>query len=638
MKTDALKKITGRAILPVIAAAVLAGSYFHILDSYELITLDLRFRLRPQIPVTDTIAIIEISDDTIEKNGRFPCDRSYHAILAKALGEAGARAVIFDIFFSEPSKSDGDFVDAVKGAGNVYFPVVFDLDPQRGNVPYAGRFAARNLESLNGVSRGVGHINVIPDVDGKFRRAPAYVQYENYLLQPYLSLLFACDYLGIPQKDVKFVPGKYVDLGSATRIPLDEHSNIIVNFSASWGRSFKHYSFVDIIQSHLAKMTGEAPNIDLKALKGKVCIIGLTAVGTVDLHPNPFDTLYPAVGMHAEVFNSIITRNFIRRAPRGANLSILAFLAALISALVLKTKPLRGFFILFAVITTFVLVGMLVFNYFGLWIDLIYPILVVAMLHLSLTLYKYVSEWKRRLLMENELQIAKKIQESFLPTVMPSVEGVDVAASMFTARQVGGDLYDFTSFGAGKFGIMIGDVSGKGVPAALFMAMVVGAFRSFALPGARPHDVLANLNAKLVKESASNLFVTVYYSIFDVTNGRMVYGNGGHLPALYLAKDGTPEFLDVQDGAPLGLMDGAYSGSEMRFGTGDTFIFYTDGITEAMNPKSDMYGKERLLEVASKNRSLPSKELLDAIEKDVRKFEPKQSQHDDITVIVVKIT
>jgi len=638
MKTGQAAHIVRSFTLALIALAIVAGSCFHVLDSYELPTLDLRFRLRPPIAATDKVAIIEIGDDTIGKIGLFPFDRTYHALLTKALSEAGAKAVIFDLFFSEPQKGDAEFEAAVRKAGNVYLPLVFELDGMKtAALPLAGGEAARNLEGLSSSARGLGHINVIPDIDGKYRRAPAYIRYGGSVY-PYLPLKVACDYLGISQGDVKIVPGKYVDLGRGIRIPLDEHSLMLVNFSGSWGKTYKHYSFVDILQSYLAKTSGEEPNMDLAGLKDKVCIVGLTAVGTVDLHPNPFDALYPAVGMHAETFSSVIMKSFVRRASRETNAAVLIFLCALISILALKTKPLRGLFALSSAIIIYALVSMLVFTLYGVWLDVIYPVVVIVALHLALTLYKYAREWKARILMENELGIAKKIQESFLPKGVPAVEGVDSAVSMFTARQVGGDLYDFVSLGARRFGVMIGDVSGKGVPAALFMAMAVGAFRSFAAADAKPETVLADLNAKLVRESSSNLFVTVYYMIFDMERRAISYANGGHLPALYLPAKGAPQFLDSKDGVPLGLMDGPYSGGRITFGAGDTFVFYTDGITEAMNGRGDMYGKERLQAVVDKNRSCDPRQLLAAIEGDVRKFEPKSRQHDDMTAIVLKMT
>ena len=232
MKIKYLQKYIRLAALAFIGLAILAGSYSRVLDNYELETLDIRFRLRPPVPATDKIVIIEVGDDTIQKLGRFPFDRSYHAIVTKALSEALARAIVFDIFFSEPQKSDKDFISAIKDAGNVYLPIVFDIDTENpGKVPVSRGYAAVCLSDMVSAAKGIGHINVIPDIDGKFRRAPAYVRYEGKSLQPYLSMLVACDYLGISQKDVEFKPGESLKIGNRINIPLDGNSNIIVNYS-----------------------------------------------------------------------------------------------------------------------------------------------------------------------------------------------------------------------------------------------------------------------------------------------------------------------------------------------------------------------------------------------------------------------
>jgi sigma-B regulation protein RsbU (phosphoserine phosphatase) len=115
------------------------------------------------------------------------------------------------------------------------------------------------------------------------------------------------------------------------------------------------------------------------------------------------------------------------------------------------------------------------------------------------------------------------------------------------------------------------------------------------------------------------------------------YSNGGHLPVIYLSGENSLQFLDVTEGAPLGLMEGTYAGNELSFKKGDIFILYTDGITEAMNTKSEMYGKDRLSSSIKSHREFSAKNLLTAIERDVRKFEPKSRQHDDMTLMVVKI-
>jgi len=637
MKFKSLIKIFGKMFIACAVLAIPAVSYFRLLDNFELETLDLRFSLRPKIQATDKVVIVEIGDDSIKKVGSFPFDRSYYAIVTKALASFGAKAIVFDLFFSEHKDHDMDFEDAAREAGNVYFPYVFDMDRERLEVPTAHGYLSKSLDNFTVLAKGTGHINAPPDSDGKFRRVPLYVKYNN-AFYPYLSLSVVRDYLGIRDEDIKLLPGKYLLFGRNIKIPLDSNSNMIINFSGRWGDVFKHVSFVDIAQTYFAGFTGQKPVLNPNFFKGKICIIGLTATGTTDLHPNPLEPLYPAVGIHAELFNSITSGRFVSRASKEANLAILLFLCALIWVCTVRTRPLKGLFILISAILLFLMSGVLVFNIYGLWIDVFYPVVVISVLYLSLTLYRYLAEWKKRLLIEGELEIARKIQHSFLPKKLPEIAGLEVSAGMFTARQVGGDLYDFEEFPDGRLGVMIGDVSGKGVPASLFMAMVAGSFKFFATQEKEPKTVLASLNDKLVKESSSNLFVTMFYLIFDVKNLKASYANGGHLPTAYLgAKKDRVVFLDVSDGAPLGLMEGVYSGGTADFAKGDIFVFYTDGVTEAMNARMEMYGRERMSAVIESHRDLPASELLKVIEKDIRKFEPRSRQHDDMTLVVTKV-
>ncbi|MCX5666959.1 MAG: CHASE2 domain-containing protein [Candidatus Omnitrophica bacterium] len=617
--------------------SILAVSYYRLFDNYELGALDLRFLLRPKIPVTDKVALIEIGDDSIEKLGRFPFDRSYHALLVKALKEAGASTIVFDIFFSEPHEHDAQLKEVMRDSGIVYIPYGFDLDSKAiSNVPAASGYVAKNLEDFTFACKGTGHINIPPDIDGKFRRFPVFVNYNDALFG-HLSFLAGCDYLGIGVKDVHLVPGRCISCGPDIKIPLDERSNMIINYAGRWDETYKHYSYIDVLRSYLAGASGEGGALDLSVFKDKICIVGLTAAGTADLHPTPFETLCPGMGIHAEIFNSLLNRKFIARASRGSNILILMALTLLTSLLTIKIKPLRMLFVLAGIIFAFGLIGVALFDLFGFWIDLLYPALIVVLLYVSVTLYKYAAEWKKRLFLENELIIARTIQESFLPKELPHYSGIGIAAVMFTARQVGGDLYDFIEFGPDRLGVMIGDVSGKGVPASLFMAMVTGKFEFFATPGSKPEDALLNLNTALTQKFSTNLFVTVYYAIFDFRDRTVSYASGGHLPTAYTGPGKGLKFLDVDVGLPLGLMEGPYTGNTVKFDKDDLFVFYTDGITEAMNEKSEMYGKERLAALIESKKGLSPDDLLSAIEKDVRSFEPKAKQHDDITLIIIKI-
>ncbi|MFH1189363.1 MAG: CHASE2 domain-containing protein [Candidatus Omnitrophota bacterium] len=617
-------KISEKALLASLITAaflsMLAVSYYRLFDAYELGTLDLRFLLRPKIPVTDKVALIEIGDDAIEKLGRFPFDRSYHALLILALKASGAKAVIFDIFFSEPGPHDEELTQAMRDAGNVYIPYGFDLAPgkRKSGIPSASGYAAKNLEDYTFACKGTGHINILPDIDGKFRRVPVRIEY-NGVLYPHVS--YACG----------------VDCGGERKIPLDERSSMVINYAGRWGGTYRHYSYTDVLQSYLAASSGEEPAMDLSVFKDTICIVGLAAAGTVDLHPTPFETLYPGMGVHAEILNSMLNGKFISRASRRVNVIILAALALLTAFLTFRMKPLKMLCVLAGILAALGVSGAALFDLSGVWIDLFYPALAGTIVYAAITLYKYVAEWKKRLILENELTIAKTIQESFLPTELPRHSGMDVAAAMFTARQVGGDLYDFVEFAPDSLGVMIGDVSGKGVPASLFMAMVVGKFGFYATPGSKPEEALLSLNNALLKRASSNLFVTVYYAVFDLKERAVNYANGGHLPAIYTGPGKSLRFLDVKDGLALGLFESPYSGNALKFEKDDVFVFYTDGITEAMNEGSELYGAERLSAVIEANKGLPPAGLLSAIEKDVRSFEPKALQHDDMTVIVIKI-
>lgn len=637
MNPDAFKKISRFLIPSILIISALAISYFRLPDNFELATLDLRFLLRPvKSAPADNIVIIEISEDTIDKLGRFPFDRNYHAVLTAALTEFGARAIVFDVLFSTPQEHDAELGEAVASSARTYLPFAFDMnEADMTNVITAKSYASQCLPDLAAKAKGTGHINIVPDPDGKFRRIPPYIKFEGKFY-PNMSFLTACDYLGIGRDDIKFYPGRYIKCGKNVTIPLDERSEMMINYSGKWGKVFKHYSYVDVIQSYLAPAVGQEPILKPDLFKDKVCIIGLSTTG-VDIHSTPFEPIYPGVGVHAEVFKSIVNNNFISRASRWVNLLVLIFLGGLTAFIAITAKPVRGLLSLVLSVSLFVALCLVLFDLYGIWLDMVAPVLIMILLYLSLTLYKYISEWKNRLKAEYELSAAKAIQESFLPKSLPDVKGIDLKATMFTARQVGGDLYEFIEFDKDKIGIMIGDVSGKGVPASLFMAMVMGEFRCVTALHPDPVEAVSRLNAKLVKESASDLFVTMLYAVFDLKNESVSFANGGHLPLLYIGKGKGPEFLDVAEGTPLGLMEGDFTGRTGNFSEGDIFVFYTDGVTEAMNAKREMYGKERLASVVEKSIHMPAQDILMNIEKDVRRFEPKSTQHDDITAIVVKI-
>ncbi len=640
-----IKRIDYVRALSLVLAALLVGllllfSYLRVFDEFEYSVLDFWYKTRPPVPVRDDIVIIEVGDDTIAKLGKWPFPRNYHALLTNALKASGARTIVFDIFFSEPKEGDEAFGSAIRKAGNVYVPYVFDLERETPHSRFmkATKYAAPLIDVIKKEVKGSGFVNVEPDVDGKVRRIPPFIEYEGEFY-PHLTFNVAINQLGYDFEDIDIIPGKKIAVGKDVVIPLCEDSAVLVNYPAPWGKAFRHYSYVDIIQSYLADITGQEPSLNLGQFKDTVCFIGLTATAAPDTHPSPMERLYPGIGVHTSLYNSIMMKSFLRRAGRWWNLLLLIMMWFLTGFVTYRSPRKVAMLSIFLIVLAYLFMSMLLFWPFGIWIDVFYPVVTIVAIYIFVTLRKYMLEIKKREIMEKELDIAKGIQQSFLPREIPSVGGLDICAQMVTARQVGGDLYDVIPLGDEKMGVLLGDVSGKGVPAALYMARVVSMLKSIVREG-NPAEVMKKLNHRLVSESDSGLFVTLAYAVFDTGNKVVEIASGGHNPTLMMDPEGNIELLDVEEGIPLGMIEGDYSEIKKEYRPGSIFVIYTDGVTEAMNEDGDMFGQERLVELirflARFLRECSAKEVVDAVIRAVTDFEGKDRQHDDITVMAIR--
>ncbi len=610
-------------------------SYFRVFDVFEFQTLDLRFKARFLQKQNENIALIEISEDSINKIGRWPFDREWHAELINILDEYQVRSIFFDLLFSETSHSDKALIDSTKNADCVYYPYVFKLDKHQEILGVE----ARPLEELDVASHGIGYINIISDPDGKNRKVPLYFEYENKYF-PHLALLIACDYLGISQEEILIKKGKFIQITPQIKIPIDNKYRMLINYAGPWEKTFKHYSYIDIIKSYSQLKNNKKPIINLNELKDKVCFVGLTASGLHDLNPMPLESRYPNLGVHANIFNSIVENIFLRRISKFLNLLILGFVLAIISFVTLRRETFFSAYLLTAILLGYILVSFILFIFFGIWIDLFCPLLIGVLLYLSLIFFKYLLELQKRQMIEKELDLAKEIQRSFLPLVLPQRKTLSIAATMSPAKHVAGDLYQFIDFSQDRLGIVVGDVSGKGVPAALFMAKVISELKFQTRDNISPSSTLFNLNSSLCLDSKTGLFVTLSYAIIDERERKILLSDGGHLPVL-LKKGGSGEIilLKVSGGMPLGVMEEVeFSQREFQLSSGDVLVFYSDGITEAKNIKREEFGEKRLIETLKKcGAEEKSSEILENIEKEIKKFTGKASQHDDITIVVIKI-
>jgi len=232
-----------------------------------------------------------------------------------------------------------------------------------------------------------------------------------------------------------------------------------------------------------------------------------------------------------------------------------------------------------------------------------------------------------------DMEFARTVQESFLPQSEPEVQSYKFSAHYTPALEVGGDFYDFIRLDKGHTGIVVGDVSGKGVPAALYMAKLGSDMRTLAFTEQSPADALMKLNDLLASRSRRGMFATLLYMELDSPAGKLTISNAGHLPPIIKKKDGSLVRLATAGGAPLGMVAGMKYGQETAvLMPGDTVILYTDGIIEAMNSKEELYGYDRFEALIRKSTSNPDA-LKSAIIDDVNRFTGLSAQHDDMTLV-----
>ena len=263
------------------------------------------------------------------------------------------------------------------------------------------------------------------------------------------------------------------------------------------------------------------------------------------------------------------------------------------------------------------------------------------------TLLLTAAEKKR---LEEELRIARQIQMSLLPRGNLDIPGLGITALCVPAREVGGDYYDFFPLGPGRLGVLIADVAGKGTSAALYMAELKGLIMALSQTYQSPRQLLIEANRILSDNLDTRSFITMTYAVIDLVSGVMTYARAGHTPLIYMAgpasgREPAAQVL-IPSGMVLGLrIDGAMEKfnelleeKEISLQRGDVMVFYTDGITEAMNADNDLFGDSRLSRIVEEHGHLDSDELRERILREIETFVGSADQHDDMTMILIKVT
>jgi sigma-B regulation protein RsbU (phosphoserine phosphatase) len=257
----------------------------------------------------------------------------------------------------------------------------------------------------------------------------------------------------------------------------------------------------------------------------------------------------------------------------------------------------------------------------------------VAIIIEKVMLHEQLVEKKR---LEGQLEVARQVQLELLPANDPVLPGFEISAYNFPTEEVSGDYYDWVRIYEDQIGIVIADVAGKGVPAAILMSFLRASLRAASHIGYSPHISMSKVNYLLWESIERNQFVTAFYGLLDATNRTLVYANAGHNPPLLIDASGAVRFIE-QGGLPLGMFrDTRYYEYYLTFEPGQTLVLYTDGATEAFNRDEEEFGRDRLVASVRAASQLSARQLIEVVHRDVLHWTDGRGAHDDVTFFVVK--
>jgi phosphoserine phosphatase RsbU/P len=241
--------------------------------------------------------------------------------------------------------------------------------------------------------------------------------------------------------------------------------------------------------------------------------------------------------------------------------------------------------------------------------------------------------------LNRELEIAKEVQEHLFPQRLPCVPGLEYCGRCRPAREVGGDYYDFLELPGGRLGIAIGDVSGKGIGAALMMASLEASLRAQASVGRDLKELMKQVNTMVYEASSANRYATLFYAEYDPQSRQLSYVNAGHNPPLILRKSAASwELSRLETGGPvIGVLQHCYQQETFPLEPGDLAVLFTDGVSESMNGRNEEWGEYRLIEFVKTCHGLPALEVMTRILSAADGFAAGAPQHDDMTLVVLRV-
>jgi serine phosphatase RsbU (regulator of sigma subunit)/CHASE2 domain-containing sensor protein len=678
-------RLAGAAVL-LLVLLLQAGLGPALLERPRLALFDLYARLLPRPPDPDpAVMIVAIDEASLAAVGQWPWPRTRMAELVRRILAAGPAALGIDLLWPEPDRlsparwaagepalpeglaaglaalPDHDAVlAAALKAGPVVVAVAGERDRQpgqggpapmvlaRGGDPYRWLPAydglLRSLPALDGAAPGHGLVSVDKSVDGLVRRLPLVSGIDGKLLMPSLSLEMLRLALGARRIDLQLDPGgmRSVGLGRFA-VPVAPDGFAWLHLAPP--TKYRYVSAADLL----------AGTVPPARLQRKLVLLGITGLGLQDQHATPLGPMW-GIELHAQLLENVV-QGRLPAQPRRAPWAELGLTLLLGLALILLLPAVRlRWYPLAAILPLLLLAGAgLAAWHWKLWlIDVAAPaagggVVYVALLGGGLAEAQAQRRALRRALEEQklrdariagELDAARRIQLGILPRP-DSVAGdprFQLDAAIAPAREVGGDLYDFFTIDERTLFVMIGDVSGKGVPASLFMALGKALYKSCVLRGERDiGTVMAAANAEISRDNVESMFITLFAGLLDLETGELAFCNAGHDAPFLLAPPGAPRDLDNVGGPPIGVVeDFPYMTEQHRLQPGELLVLTTDGVTEAMNPAGALLGRPA---AAAALAALPggagAPEAVAALRAAVAGFAAGAEPSDDVTLLAV---
>lgn len=614
-------------------------------------------KLMPRQRAMAPAVIVAIDEAALEARGQWPWPRSLAAELIRALAQAGPAAIGVDLLFVEPDRSapgaDAALAQALHGAkvvlgiaGLEYRDRRYPFPPQAAPVRQSTRreLPLRRFDGhlqsrpeINRAAAGRGLISV-DSSDGVIRRVPLVARIGQVVV-PALSVEMVRIAAGVAALRIEDRGGERVALVLGDlAIPVQSDGSLRPYFGRHDPERF--VSAEDVLSGRAG----------VELLRDKLVLVGVTGLGLLDFQATPLGERIPGVEVHAQILEQIFDGVYLRR-PTGAALieaALLAVAGLLFVALVPGVRASVSALLLAAALVAFAATGVAAFKG-GLVLDVAGPALgAVAVFGALLASTLAEADRQRRLLREaqarvaGELEAARRIQMGLLPAPRRLCAGEPrfaLDALLEPARTVGGDFYDCFMLDRHRLFFAVGDVSGKGLAASLFMALAKSLLKSIALrTGDDPGAILTRANAEIARDNPESFFITAFAGVLDSRTGALDFCNAGHEPPVLCQPAGAPERLEHPGGPPLCVVESfEYPCGRHNLAPGESLCVVTDGVTEAMDGNGALYGGARLQVLLQQLAPAAAPEaIVAAVRDDVRRFAGATEQSDDLTLLCVR--